>query len=152
MLLAFDLEGCLVETRAANLAAYREAGVEPPANFHAVPWQMWCSASNHDKKQARLAPLLCRRGRLLPASRVLLGCGGQVLTAASRGTVDAVLEAFPDLRDVRVDWAWNLRTAAKIEWMNDRPAGVYFDDCEDAVELVRRRTRWQVVLTRDMGE
>lgn len=148
MRLVFDLDGTLIETREANLAAYRSIGIEPPGDFHIRPWQEWVSPENHEKKQDVLPRFMLEHSKLLPAHAILAAmageCNCQVLTNASDRTLEIVRVLFPVFR--RYTIRNNMSPDMKLEFLKSRAAsGIYFDDNEELVERVRKETRWQAV-------
>lgn len=143
MNLAFDLDGTLVDTRDANTAAYRAAGIEPHPDHWRIRWETWCTKEQHDAKQEHFPVMLRKYGRLLPASEILFRVGGQILTNASQRSVNAVTWVFPKLLG-RICHN-NLSHDLKVEMLKHTPPGIYFDDLEDVCTRIRKETGWQAV-------
>lgn len=146
----FDLDGTLVDTRAAHEAAYREVGVEPPEDFHIRPWQDWCHERVHSEKNALLPRHLAQTARLLPAFKILEAMGGEILTNASEESFAAIVAVFPALSQYRATRGKTPKE--KFLWLLEQQGdsmspGVYLDDNEGLVRQVRRQTRWQALST-----
>lgn len=135
---AFDLDGCLIDSGALIRQAYRDAGVNPPADFLTLGHHDWIPpgdrAAVHSGKNAaylrRLAsdPLL-----LLPAWRVAerLHAAGRVtalLTRAPEGTASVLEQRAPS-------WPFtvtrdDMPQAGKTAWLASAGHGTYVDDQE----------------------
>lgn len=145
LIVAWDLDGTLVHTRDANLAAYRALGVRPPLDFHTRPWQEWCSAEIHDEKGRLLPAYLRRYATPTPLLRLFRGMGGDIVTNASPPAIAALREIFSELRTARIHGG--LSPEEKVDWLNAASSpGLYIDDSIRTVEMVRRRTQWQAQL------
>jgi hypothetical protein len=145
--LAFDLDGTLVDTREANLRAYRAAGAEPPAHFHRVRFAEWHghdSGNRIARRKAELYPaFLETHGRALPLyDMFVVERGGTVLTGASLAGAEAVRALFPHLGS---DVHCGMTLQDKLEWLRLHPPGVYFDDDKHACRMVSTLTKWRAV-------
>jgi hypothetical protein len=141
---AWDLDGTLVLTREANMAAYRRIGVEPPEDFHLRQWREWCEPRKHQEKGTHIAYYLRRLGRPTPLLGVFGQIGGRILTSASPPVVAALREQFPELRKAQIDS--ELDRAAKIRLLLRSSPGLYLDDSIETVEMVRRETPWRAAV------
>lgn len=147
MMLAFDLDGTLIETWPAHLAAYREVGVEPPLTAQFEPAREWLKdESAHEAKKKSFLRHLRMLSRPLPAMRIFQNCGGVVLTGASESSVRDMQLIYPSLRGASI--IPGMDTAQKLIWMRDAKPGVYFDDSPKVVEIVRDGTDWEAVCVR----
>lgn len=135
----FDLDGTLVQTRAANLAAYKELGVEPPEDFHIRPWQEWCTKEVHDAKGQIIARYLQVAAHATPLMPVYDQIGTAILTNASDEVVHTLCGMFETLRRATIV---QLKPDQKVAWLRKRPPGFYFDDSIPTVLKVREQTRW----------
>ena len=145
LIVAWDLDGTLVHTREANLAAYRSFCVRPPHDFHTRPWREWCLAEHHDQKSQLLPSYLRRYASPTPLMRLFRGMGGDIITNASSPAIATLREIFPELRTARIHGG--LSPEEKVDWLNRAALpGLYIDDSIRTVEMVRRRTRWQAQL------
>ena len=145
LIVAWDLDGTLVHTRDANLAAYQALGVRPPSDFHVRPWQEWCSAEVHDEKGRLLPAYLRRCATPTPLLRLFRGMGGDIVTNSSPPAIAALREIFSELRTARIHGG--LSPVEKVDWLNAASLpGLYIDDSIRTVEMVRRRTQWQAQL------
>lgn len=142
--IVWDLDGTLVHTRAANLRAYRSVGVEPPEDFHVRPWQEWCSPADHDRKSEVVVEVLLRHAA--PTSLMALHerLGGSILTSASPAVIHALVQRFPRIRSSLVEGSHT--PAEKVQWLSQREPGIYVDDSERTLAMVRARTRWRTLL------
>ena len=146
----FDLDGTLIDTREANLGAYRAAGVEPPEDFAVRPWQDWCDPVTHNVKGALLPKFLANHGRVLPALKILEAFGGHILSNASVASYAAIVAVFPSIGQYGA--TIETKPCDKLLWLlheQDKSggAGVYVDDNSALVAEVRSRTRWQALDT-----
>lgn len=140
---AWDLDGTLIMTRDANWYAYLHLGVTPPADFHIRPWQEWCTQSIHDQKGDIIGSYLRRYARPTPMLQIFRQTGGVILTNASRPVIRHLTGMFDELRNAEIHSG--LRPEQKIEWLRNNEPGVYFDDSESTVQMVRERTRWSAI-------
>lgn len=146
--LVWDLDGTLVETRKANQLAYKSLGITPPDDFHVRPWQEWCSQEAHDEKGRIIGRFILNYARPLQLLQVWEANGrGQILTNASKEAIVAIRNAFPQLADANIKGG--MRSYEKTAWLRvHAPTGVYFDDSEKTVGLVKEETQWTAVLVR----
>lgn len=146
MLVVFDLDGVVLDSRDVVLAAYREAGATPPEDVLAlegVPWLLrQCGSRAPDvyarKNSAYIRMLYEGHAQLLPPYRVAHRLRSQshrvgVLTAAPHGTIDALRTRYDDWP---FDW-WGeaLRTPAKMKILERNRGGVYIDDQDRLVNV-----------------
>lgn len=159
MKLVFDLDGTLVSTREANLAAYRSIGVEPPENFHVRTWQSWCTHESHERKQDAL-PQFADRIRKLPLSHLFIRATVRntnnlstfILSNASRRSFSIIFQAFPFLGQARTFFI-EYDQEKKLSWLRDNGPGIYFDDDLHFVDTVRSRLRnWEGVWSRELND
>lgn len=138
--LVFDLDGVLVDSREANRLAYQSIGIQPPPNFHVRPWQQWVTQDLHDMKNLALVSFAAhiRPGPLW--SLVKSDC--MVLSNCSPAAFEVILTAMPTLRVI--DVTLGLDVSAKVNWLNMRKAGIYFDDSAETCAFVRANTEWTV--------
>lgn len=143
MIRIFDLDGVLVDTRRANLEAYRRAGIEPPADHHVRPWQEWCSPEDHERKGEHLLECLRDYGRKMPLMGEALrpGVPALVLSNASTRSLLALRQVFVLLGDLPI--VWGVSSRRKAAWLAARyEYGEYWDDSLDVVAQVRRIPGW----------
>lgn len=147
-MLVFDLDGVLIDTKAANLAAYRAIGKEPPAHFYHVHWSEWCSQEEHDAK-LREMPRFAHLYRWLPLMDVaLLDPGTLVLSSISAAGLRTVKASHHGLRYnlERLNITTGLRAEEKLQRLislrSISPPGVYFDDSEQFCRRVSEETDW----------
>jgi len=142
VLLAFDLDGVLVDTQIACLQSYRSAGVEPPDDHHTIGWETWCTKEQHDAKNEEMKHHLYLI-KPLPLLRLALQRRAPVLSACSREALAACKIAIPELKQLQI--VCELRTEARLNAIRALgEAGVYFDDSQKMCDIVKQETRWQV--------
>ena len=146
--LVWDLDGTLVDTKQANRLAYKSLGINPPDDFHVRPWQEWCSEEVHDEKGKIIGRFILNHARPLQLLNVWEANGrGKIITNASTEAIQAIRNTFPQLADA--DIKGGLRSYEKTAWLRVyAPTGVYFDDSEKTIALVKEETRWTAVLVR----
>ena len=163
--IAFDLDGCLADTRQLIERAYRTAGAEPPEDFFSLGHHDWIEPDRreqvHAAKNAAYLEALAREPvTLLPpwqAAERLRAEGRAValLTGAPEGTIKVLEKRVPS-------WPFLIaRSAAtpqeKTAWLARMRQGAYVDDQQyvtipdgwrfvhwtgqDAGELYRQVTR-----------
>jgi len=144
MLLAFDLDGTLVDSRDAVLKSYRAAGVEPPEDFWGKPWRAWLSDKRaHDRKNEEFRkPDTLKLVKRLKTMKLFCQDHSIVLTAASATAARVMLDYY-DLRPAAL--FWELDAEGKVEVLNSHPSGIYFDDDKSICDMVKRRTSWTVM-------
>lgn len=153
MHLVFDLDETLVATAEANRAAYKSLGVEPPANFHQIPWQDWTTAHLHDQKQERLPLYLKQKvyNKLLPCFRLFWHNTqiSTILTNASDKSMETIVDCYPALRYHKDRIFNNMKPDQKFDWLLDNEGpGIYFDDNSSLIERIKQLrdvTKWQTV-------
>ena len=128
MQFVFDMDGVLVETRRANILAYRSIGVQPPPDFHHRPWQEWVDEYKHRQKGDVLPEYLERVGFLYEAPLYLAEqLNGLILTNASKKSYETVCRLFPRLAAIPA--LHSMPPNDKIWWMSRQDEeGIYFDD------------------------
>lgn len=92
--IVFDLDGTLVDSKDALIAAYEFAGVKNPEPLLATAWPKWCTLEQHSIKNDVYPSMLKRYGKLLPLAKFASKGNWPVITFASRRGVDAVREVF----------------------------------------------------------
>lgn len=135
----FDLDGTLVHTRSANLAAYQELGVTPPPDFHTRPWQEWCTPEVHRAKGLIIGRYLKVASAATPLMGVFEQIGHTILTNASDEVVSALCDLYEPLRRANI---LHMKPDEKVAWLRKQPPGFYFDDSLETVHKVREQTRW----------
>lgn len=139
--MVFDLDGVLVDTREANLKAYRAAGVQPPPNFHVMDWRRWTTAEAHDAKNAALERF-AHEVRPLPLLALALRLDAPVLSNISIRALEVLQRFVSDVR--RLNVRHEMDRAAKLRWLKVQPEpGTYFDDCELTCWAAQREAGWQ---------
>lgn len=137
-----------METRKANYLAYKSLGITPPDDFHVRPWQEWCSKEIHDAKGAIISGFILNHAKSLQLLDIWDANGrGQILTNASEEAIEGIRNAFPQLAHANIKGG--MRSYEKTAWLRVyAPTGIYFDDSEKTVALVKEETRWTPVLVR----
>lgn len=141
----FDLDGCLVDTHAAVLAAYRMAGVTMPPGAWGKPVGDWCTAAQHERKNRAYPAALSDYSTPGPAMLIwddLIVSKG-ILTGASRAAVDAVLNAYPRLRDAKFIHCGLSRLEKREFLLSVMGDGVYVDDDREAGEAIVEGTAFK---------
>lgn len=139
--IAIDLDGTMIDSTAALVAAYREAGVEYVPN---VPWREWCTPAQHDVKDLVYRGILRRLGRVLPLGRLAEEGSWPVLTGASDTSIATVREVL-GLRLFNV--TGGLTWEGKVEILLWHGYDLFFDDDERVITALRG-TRCQAIWTR----
>ena len=157
-MIAFDLDGCLIDSENLIRQAYRDAGAEPPPGFLALGHHDWITgdrAAVHARKDAAyLQRLAAEPFAPLPpwrAAEQLYDAGHVVglLTSAPAGTVRVLMRRM-------VSWPFTiacdaLTPADKSAWLaSAADTGVYVDD----QQYVIPPPRWRFVhyTGQDAGE
>ena len=153
---SFDLDGTLLDTRAAVRVAYSAVGVAMPEDAWGQPWREWlidvCSGNEvlayqlHRAKNAAYLALIKKSAmvEVLPPLRVLqelLSRHGaaqcSIITGASRSAARALMSEYglpPFLLS-----GTGMTVQDKIEFLSAKsPRGVYVDDNAAAVAEVNR--------------
>jgi hypothetical protein len=99
LIAAFDLDGTLVDTYDAVLAAYRSVGVEPPPGWWGKPWKQWLDSEAAHSAKNEVYPAHLHMARPLPPLSLLKlhGRAGDkvwILTGASLQATLAVGKKF----------------------------------------------------------
>jgi len=144
VLYVFDLDGTLIDSGRAVLAAYRAAGLEPPPDFWGKPFNAWSDDWRaHDKKNKLYPEMLKKFGKRLPCADLMEITGGHILTGASR---DATLYALQFLNLHVEGIHTDCDDAEKLRQLGQQEEpGIYFDDDYRFCQRVRELTKWQVV-------
>lgn len=141
MLLAFDLDGTLLDTREAVRHAYVLAGVTPPDDWWGQPWTQWLSdPAVHQRKNEiyqEIAPQMVRPLPLLLLARrvphyIVTGC-----SAAAYLMLRHLFHLTP--LDVYVGQTLPQRIAT-LQRLG--AAGLYFDDHLPTAQAVQEQTGW----------
>ena len=144
MLLAFDLDGTLLDTREAVHLAYVQAGVTPPVDWWGLPWQAWLTdAAAHERKNAIYEGLVHTHVRPLPLLHlanahphdyyILTGCSARAYSALARHFALQPKDVFLSLTLER-----------RVERLRQLGAtGLYFDDHPTTARVVQQQTGWQ---------
>lgn len=154
MLLAFDLDGTLVDTKEAVTEAYKTAFriVEGsldnmPEDFFGKPASAWLKNPEVYRVKKLLYPDFLRRlAKPLPLAKLYSLEGGMILTGASIQAAQEVLIAceLPPWKG----GAWGCTTRDKVEMLNAvETPGIYFDDDLEASKQIAKATNWEVVCT-----
>jgi hypothetical protein len=144
-MLVFDLDGTLVDTRAAVEAAYSAVGVRMPSNAWGKPWKEWLKDEElHRRKNAVYPIALALYAKRLPLMEHCLRANARVITGASREAVRGIKRILePRLRVV----LHGASLAEKIAWLSCFPQpGVYVDDSAEANARVALETGWRTLL------
>lgn len=150
---AFDIDGCLADTREAVALSYKMAGVELPEEAWGISWKIWLPAivgknapSVHFEKQKHYE-LLLESGAADPLPGAHLA---QALLTASRPvyfvTAASERSARSVLRSVGLDASllagWELSPSERTERLRDIAAVnpgasmfTYFDDREEGAKI-----------------
>lgn len=137
MVIVTDLDGTLVDTREAVLAAYREVGVEPPPGAWGRPWREWLDdISLHRRKNEIYPRHLHERAKALPALKLVQHAANEgarviVLTAASEDAALVVFDRFHIVHNARLYAGLSLERrveiAASLRREHTEPV-IYLDD------------------------
>lgn len=145
MLVAFDLDECLIATREAHERAFAAVGVQPPGGENRYkPARYWLhSQEAHDAKHVLFPEYALKWSHMLPACRFARP-GDYILTGTSERSFKVIAELYPHLKQMR-PVAFGMGPDQKLEWMRCQPPGVYFDDWTEMVHRVRGETHWQSI-------
>jgi phosphoglycolate phosphatase-like HAD superfamily hydrolase len=137
----FDLDGTLLDTRAAVIEAYRIVGVTPPKDFFGRSWKEWLKDERKHREKNEAYRHCLGLIEELPLLEMLRNTNSMILTGAS-------LEAVSLLRK-RFFPTWfgaahtELTIAGKVDILNGLDEiGMYFDDDESAINTVKKETKW----------
>ena len=134
-MIAFDLDGCLIDSEDLIRQAYRDAGAEPPAGFLALGHHAWIEG-DRETVHARKDAAYLRRIATDPLT--FLPPWQAALSLREAGQVTALITGAPDGTVVRlwarkVPWPFTvfcdgLTPAGKTAWLASAGRGVYVDD------------------------
>lgn len=143
MLLVFDLDGTLIDSKRAVFEAYRKVGLFPPEDWWGKPFSAWSDDWRaHDRKNEYYPEMLLKYGRRLPCADLMEITGGIILTGASR---EATLYALQFL-NLGADTISGCDEAAKLRELERLGEfGIYFDDDYRFCQRVRELTKWQAI-------
>jgi len=148
MIYAYDLDDTLADTRAAVLAAYRYAGIEPPTNFWGLSRSEWLhdpSGAIHRRKEVLYPNLVRHMVKPLYLAETFRMTGGYIVTGASELCAEAVMNHLGF-----GNHCWGLfhslgyREKGKTLNMLSE-TGIYFDDNERTCKYLMGETKWQIV-------
>lgn len=142
MLIAFDLDGVLVDTRQATEEAYKAVGVHMPPNAWGQPWHVWLNDPVlHAKKQSIYPKYLKAYARERPLYRMAQAMGAPVLTCASDKSIDAISTMYGPLDFYRVD-SQHGKALLLAELGRE---GIFVDDSFEVRRIVADYTQWSVL-------
>lgn len=136
-MIAFDLDGCLIDSEELIRQSYKDVGVELPDGFMSRPSGQWADDDLRARKDAAYLHRLAT-DPLWPlppwwAAEVLHEAGEVVglITSAPDGAVQVVAKRA-------LSWPFTVTCAGltptqKAVWLNDTGPGVYVDDQEHVV-------------------
>ena len=141
MLLAFDLDETLLDSRKAVYEAYHHVGVEMPLDAWGKPWRNWLDDEDaHDAKNYVYPEFLQKFGRPLPLRDLCVANPSSlILTGASKEGASRSLEFLGlDVLDNRffhsLSRSKKIETLRKITWSQGK--GLYFDDDKVTITLL----------------
>ncbi len=150
MFYAFDLDGTLVDSHDAVLAAYRHVGVEPPPNFFSLPWREWLhDEKKHDQKNEVYIDQFLILVKPLPLLLLYHSIGDTqnqriIMTGASRDAALAIADRFGlDHKTMH----YEMSVDVKIRRMNTMYTGIMFEDQQEAATKMRKETQWTICHT-----
>lgn len=142
MLRVFDLDGVLLDTRSANLAAYQAVGIDPPDGWFHQPWQAWCPANVHRAKVLAF-PEYVHLIKGLPLLHEVWGRhSAMVVTSASTETLGVMHEYFRIFDHLRI-CGTAITLHDRLSLLRQWGSGVYYDDSADTCREVQRIGGWQ---------
>jgi hypothetical protein len=145
VLYVYDLDGTLIDSHDAVVAAYKAAGITPPADFWGKPFSAWCDANfAHEKKNELYPAMLQKYGKRLPLADLCWLTGGVILTGASEEATLSCLGFLGLLSEVTEIYA-GCDDAAKLRYLMANKTGIYFDDDFRFCQRVRELTKWQAI-------
>jgi beta-phosphoglucomutase-like phosphatase (HAD superfamily) len=157
----FDLDGCLIDSRAAVIEAYQQAGIIMPQDAWGKPWQDWCPRRIHDKKIELYPTVLKKFGFVGPALRTLdklitlkrnaivtkqVQHGLWILTSASREATILALNILRITNNVDVLGCSYSVVEKRSALLALEEPGLYFDDDAKALTQITDNTPWVPVL------
>ncbi len=140
MLYAYDLDGVLVDTQQANLAAYHTINIQPPPNFHQIHWTEWCHRNHHDNKN-KVLPQFKHLIKPLPLLEFALEHPGPVYTMCSMPAFDLIMEAITDMRPRTVWFVTQAERLAALIKLGGIDSTFYFDDNPEFCKIAARTTK-----------
>lgn len=142
MLRVFDLDGVLLDTRSANLAAYQAVGVNPPDGWFYLPWQAWCPKLLHEAKVI-VFPRHVHLVKSLPLIQEAWDRqSSMVVTSASIETLGTFHEYFRIFDHLRISGT-EITLHDRLSLLRQWGSGVYYDDSADTCREVQRIGGWQ---------
>src|SRR5580765_1824396 len=139
----FDLDECLVATRAAHTAAFAAVGVTMPTNDDRFkPARCWLADHEKYLEKKRIFPDYLYLVHPLPALQMLRK-NSIILTGTSEESFELILQKIPVLKCHKVHCGMD--SQQKLDWMNANEIGIYFDDWSHFIDRVRRETKWLAV-------
>lgn len=146
MLVVYDLDGTLVDTRLANLRAYEKAGITPPCDFHIRDWKTWTTSKIHDAKNRFLESVMAENVVELPLLENAQEEGAMVLSNISFDAFN-ILRLHVNLVSLYIHI--EMDSMAKVKFLKDMEEehriGIYIDDSLLTCQLVQQMTSWQVL-------
>lgn len=143
-MMAWDLDNTLIHTREANLRAYMSLGVTPPQNFHRIHWSEWTTTAAHEEKGRIIGKFLSQFAEITPMFSIYTQVGGPILTATSDQVLQFIRSAWPIFTAAHI-----IRCATpdqKVAALQSISPGVYVDDDQYTIDLVRKQTAWKAAL------
>ena len=140
-LLAFDLDGTLLDTYDAVKEAYFLAGCTPPADFFQRSWQEWLKdESVHDRKNTIYARLIEEKVTQTFLVDIYEKCGSRIILSSCSAEAFVSLEKVFNLRPDLIRTGLSLDQ--RLEELIDLGTGIYFDDSAVTIEAVKKHTEW----------
>jgi phosphoglycolate phosphatase-like HAD superfamily hydrolase len=144
MLLAFDLDGTLADTRIAVREAYIRAGAPAhliDANW-GKPWAGWTDQETHARKNAIYLRDTINLVKRLPPMNLFQNKTSIILTGASLVAAEAVCKKL-GLRPRNI--FPELTAEGKADILDDMFPGMFIDDDAECCAAVSRRGKWSVL-------
>lgn len=143
MLFAFDLDGTLIQTAAANWQAYVNIGVMPPPDFHQRRWEGWIDKETHDRKNQELAEIYRDYFKPLPLLQFAELQPYYILSSISEDAwrLWAKVHKFPNAQRIIT----NLTLEQKAAFLNERQPSLYFDDSAASCKYIQENTKWSSI-------
>lgn len=163
----FDFDGTLVDTKAATIAAYTEAGVKKtPEEWEAVwglKWREWLHGDEAEEIHSRKTKYLHKymhTVRILPLMSAALQLRVPVITGASPAAVSQTLFTlsvrFPEVTGLKIVLV-GVDTMQKVDYLDWASAEnnmdlIYVDDSQrvrDLMNLLPGDKRWKAISPSD---